>query len=102
MENLFKKAAVFTDIHFGLKSNSKIHNDDCEAFVDWYIKEAKKEGCDVGIFTGDWHHNRSALNLTTMDASLRSLEKLGAALISFSSFQEIMIYIIKTKEKFIQ
>ena len=32
-ENLFKKAAVFTDIHFGLKSNSKIHNDDCEAFV---------------------------------------------------------------------
>jgi hypothetical protein len=86
MENLFKKAAVFTDIHFGLKSNSKIHNDDCEAFVDWYIKEAKKEGCDVGIFTGDWHHNRSALNLTTMDASLRSLEKLGAAFDKFFFF----------------
>ena len=47
---MFKKAAVFTDIHFGLKSNSKVHNDDCEEFVDWYIEQAKKEGCETGIF----------------------------------------------------
>src|SRR5210317_1635616 len=86
MTQLFKKAAVFTDIHFGLKSNSKIHNDDCERFVDWYIEQAKANGCDVGIFTGDWHHNRSALNLTTMDASLRSLEKLGNAFDNFYFF----------------
>ena len=85
-ENLFKKAAVFTDIHFGLKSNSKIHNDDCEAFVDWFIEQAKANGCETGIFTGDWHHNRSALNLTTMDASLRSLEKLGKAFDNFYFF----------------
>jgi len=86
MANLFKKAAVFTDIHFGLKSNSKTHNDDCERFVDWYIETAKANGCEVGIFCGDWHHNRSALNLTTMDASLRSLEKLGAAFEQFYFF----------------
>ena len=86
MTQLFKKAAVFTDIHFGLKSNSKIHNDDCERFIDWYIETAKAQGCDVGIFTGDWHHNRSALNLTTMDASLRSLEKLGKAFKEFYFF----------------
>ena len=43
MSNLFKKAAVFTDIHFGLKSNSLQHNSDCERFVDWFIQEAKKE-----------------------------------------------------------
>ena len=86
MTQLFKKAAVFTDIHFGLKSNSKIHNDDCERFIDWYIEQAKAQGCDVGIFTGDWHHNRSALNLTTMDASLRSLEKLGKAFDKFYFF----------------
>jgi DNA repair exonuclease SbcCD nuclease subunit len=86
MAGLFKKAAVFTDIHFGLKSNSKTHNDDCERFVDWYIQEAKAQNCDVGIFSGDWHHNRSALNLTTMDASLRSLEKLGKAFKEFYFF----------------
>lgn len=86
MSNLFKKAACFTDIHFGLKSNSHTHNQDCDNFVDWFIAEAKKEGCDVGIFLGDWHHNRNSLNITTMDYSLRALEKLGQAFDQFYFF----------------
>jgi len=86
MSNLFKKAACFTDIHFGLKSNSNVHNQDCEDFVDWYIANAKEEGCDVGIFMGDWHHNRNSLNITTMDYSLRALEKLGKAFDKFFFF----------------
>ena len=86
MSNLFKKVAVFTDIHFGLKSNSLVHNQDCEDFIDWYIDTAKAEGCDVGIFSGDWHHCRNSLNITTMDASLRSLEKLGKAFDEFFFF----------------
>jgi DNA repair exonuclease SbcCD nuclease subunit len=83
---LFKKVACFTDIHFGLKSNSSVHNQDCEDFVDWYIAKAKEEGCDVGIFMGDWHHNRNSLNITTMDYSLRALEKLGKAFDQFYFF----------------
>ena len=83
---MFKKAAVFTDIHFGLKGNSKIHNDDCEKFVDWYIAQAKENGCETGIFCGDWHHNRSSLNLTTMDSTIRCLEKLGQAFEKFYMF----------------
>jgi hypothetical protein len=83
---MFKKIACFTDIHFGLKSNSNVHNRDCEDFVDWYIAKAKEEGCDTGIFMGDWHHNRNSLNITTMDYSLRALEKLGAAFDQFYFF----------------
>jgi len=83
---LFKKAAVFTDIHFGLKSNSRVHNQDCEEFVDWYIETAKAHGCETGIFCGDWNHNRNSLNLTTMDAGIRALEKLGAAFDKFYMF----------------
>ena len=86
MSNLFKKVACFTDIHFGLKSNSNVHNQDCEDFVDWYIAKAKEEGCDTGIFMGDWHHNRNSLNITTMDYSLRALEKLGKAFDNFYFF----------------
>lgn len=83
---MFKKAAVFTDVHFGLKGNSKVHNQDCEDFVDWYIATAKANGCETGIFCGDWNHNRNSLNLTTMDAGIRSLEKLGAAFENFYMF----------------
>ena len=83
---MFKKAAVFTDIHYGMKGNSRVHNQDCEEFVDWFIKTAKDNGCETGIFCGDWNHNRNALNLTTMDSGLRALEKLGAAFEQFYMF----------------
>jgi len=83
---LFRKAAVFTDIHFGLKGNSKVHNQDCEDFVDWYIEQAKANGCETGIFCGDWHHNRNSLNLTTMDSTIRCMEKLGETFEKFYFF----------------
>ena len=79
MTNLFKKVAVCTDIHFGLKSNSLIHNQDCSDFIDWFIATAKENGCETGMFLGDWSHQRAAINMQTLQYSLRSLEKLSAA-----------------------
>ena len=83
MTTLFRKAAVCTDIHFGLKSNSLVHNQDCEAFIDWFIATARAEGCETGMFLGDWHHHRASINLQTLHVSLRSLEKLSAAFDQF-------------------
>lgn len=83
MSNLFKKTAVCTDIHFGLKSNSLTHNQDCEDFIDWFIATAKEQGCETGMFLGDWHHHRAAINLQTLHFSLRSLQKLSAAFNNF-------------------
>jgi len=83
---LFKKVACFTDIHFGLKSNSITHLNDCEEFVDWFISTAKEQGCETCIFLGDWSHNRNSINLFTLNSSLRCLEKLGAAFEQFFWF----------------
>jgi len=83
---LFKKVACMTDIHFGLKGNSTVHLRDCEEFVDWFILEAQKAGCETCIFLGDWHHNRNSINLITLDTSIRCLEKLGAAFEQFFWF----------------
>lgn len=83
---MFKKIAAFTDIHFGMKSNSHIHNKDCVEFVDWYIEQAKINQCETGIFCGDWHHNRNSLNLITMDTSIKCLEKLGKSFEKFYFF----------------
>ena len=69
-----------------MKGNSKVHNQDCEDFVDWYIDTAKANGCETGIFCGDWNHNRNSLNLTTMDSGIRALEKLGTAFDKFYMF----------------
>jgi DNA repair exonuclease SbcCD nuclease subunit len=78
MSNLFKKAAIFTDIHFGLKSNSQLHNDDCLNFVKWATAKAKEEGCETCLFLGDWHNNRASINILTLGYSLRALEHLNA------------------------
>jgi DNA repair exonuclease SbcCD nuclease subunit len=77
MSNLFKKAACFTDIHFGLKSNSRTHNEDCRDFVDWFCDTAKKEGAETCIFLGDWHHNRNTTDVSTMNYTVQALEKLN-------------------------
>jgi len=77
MGNLFKKAAVFTDIHFGLKSNSLQHNLDCTNFVEWFISEAKKENCETCFFLGDYNHHRASINIHTLQFGLQALEKLN-------------------------
>lgn len=77
MTNLFNKAAIFTDIHFGLKSNSTLHNEDCLAFVKWATTKAKEEGCETCIFLGDWHNNRASISILTLGYSLRALEHLN-------------------------
>ena len=77
MSNLFKKAAIFTDIHFGLKSNSQQHNEDCLNFVKWATTRAREEGCETAMFLGDWHNNRASINIVTLNYSLRALEHLN-------------------------
>jgi DNA repair exonuclease SbcCD nuclease subunit len=78
MTNLFKKAALITDIHFGLKSNSTLHNEDCLNFVKWATTKAKEEGCETAFFLGDWHNNRASINILTLGYSLQALEHLNA------------------------
>ena len=77
MSNLFKRAAVCTDIHFGLKSNSQTHNEDCLNFIKWFTQKAKEEGCETAFFLGDWHNNRASINIVTLNYSLRALEHLN-------------------------
>ena len=75
--NLFQKTAVLTDIHFGLKTNSVQHNEDCLNFVRWFCETAKQHGCETCIMMGDWHNNRAAINVVTLNYSLQSVELLG-------------------------
>lgn len=81
--NLFKKAAVFTDIHFGKKNNDRQHNADCEAFVNWFIEQAQAQNVDTIIFTGDWHDNRHSIHVSTLNYSLSNMERLAT---SFDKF----------------
>lgn len=77
MSNLFRKAAVFTDLHIGLKSNSPQHNEDCWQFVQWFTQTALQHDCDVAIVCGDYHNHRSSINIMSLNYSLRCLDLLN-------------------------
>jgi len=75
---VLNKAALFTDIHWGRKNNSEVHNRDCMDFIDWFILEVNKDpDIDHIIFLGDWHEQRSAVNGETLDFSRIGASKLG-------------------------
>ena len=68
---------AFTDLHLGMRNNSKQHNDWCLAFVDWMIDQAQAKGIKTCLFLGDWSHNRSSVNVVTLNHSLQALRKLS-------------------------
>lgn len=75
--NLFKKCIAFGDIHFGLKHNSRDHNQDCEDFIIWMIEQAKARGAETCFFLGDWHHHRASVNVSTLNYTVSNLERLS-------------------------
>jgi len=73
----FSKMVCFTDIHLGLRNNNRDHNDSCERFIKWMIEEAKSNAVKTCIFLGDWHHVRSAINISTLNYSVSCLKLLN-------------------------
>lgn len=77
MKNL-TKSAVFTDIHFGRKSNSRLHNEDCLNFVKWFCERVKEEGdTDHIVFLGDWFESRSAIDVETLTYSYQAAKLIN-------------------------
>ena len=71
------KAACFTDIHWGRKNNSELHNQDCLRFIDWFCNQVKEDGdVDHIIFMGDWFEHRAAINGLTLDYAYKGAKKL--------------------------
>jgi len=73
------KIAAFSDLHLGMKNNSREHNIACEEFVIWFIERAKERNIKTCVFLGDFHHVRSAINISTLNYSVSLLRKLSNA-----------------------
>lgn len=75
---MLKKGAFCTDIHFGKKSNSPIHNQDCLNYLDWFCDQVKKDKTiDYIGFLGDWNESRTAIDISTINYSYLGAKKLN-------------------------
>lgn len=72
-----EKIAIFSDIHFGRRSNSKIHNQDCLDYVSWFCAQVRGQGYTHIAFLGDWFESRSAINIETIEYSYLALQQLN-------------------------
>jgi DNA repair exonuclease SbcCD nuclease subunit len=74
-----RKILQFTDIHFGKKNNSILHNQDCLNFIDFVCDSVKKDKeIDAIAFLGDWFENRNAINVETLNLASEGADKLNA------------------------
>lgn len=72
------KLAMFTDIHWGAKGNSTLHNDDCLDYIEWFARRATAVAADAIVFMGDWFENRNAINVSTLNKSYEGLSHLDS------------------------
>lgn len=73
-----KRLLMFTDIHFGARSNSDQHLQDCLDYIDWFCELAKTEKATHIAFLGDWFENRNAINVRTLKYSQEAARRLDA------------------------
>lgn len=71
------KAACFTDIHWGRKNNSEIHNQDCMRYIEWFCGNVENDPTiDHIIFLGDWFEHRAAINSLTLEYAYQGAKKI--------------------------
>lgn len=73
------KIVLFSDIHFGEKSNSDTHNKNCLDFIqfmgDWCSENIDESF--ITVFMGDWFHNRNTINVKTLNYGKEGLVALS-------------------------
>lgn len=72
------RIVMFTDVHFGARSNSDQHLQDCIDFVAWFCDLAIAEKATHIAFLGDFFESRNAINVRTLNAATTACRMLDA------------------------
>lgn len=72
----FDDVALFTDIHFGINKDNQMFLNESAKFIDWLISDINSKNIKHIIFVGDYYHNRSSINLQSLQAGYDNLKKL--------------------------
>lgn len=73
----FSKVIAITDLHLGMRNNSKQHNEWCLEFLRWVIERAQTHNVKTLLFLGDWSHNRNSVNISTLNYSHEGMRLLS-------------------------
>lgn len=84
-EKSSKRIGIFTDIHVGVSSDSKLRLDETKKCMKWIISAFKKEKVDWVIFCGDLFNSRFSINVNTLNTGIELVEDLA------SNFEKVFL-----------
>lgn len=73
-----RKVLFFTDIHFGIHSNSQRYVDICTDTMDWVGKVCEERNIGEVVFGGDFFDSRSSIDVRLMSLATQSLYGLAS------------------------
>lgn len=68
---------MFSDLHVGVESDSKLRIDETKQCMKWIVKTFKKENVDWVIFCGDFFNSRYSINVNTLNAGIEMIQDLA-------------------------
>lgn len=72
-----EKIIVFTDLHFGIHSNSQSYIDICENTLKWIESCCTERGIGEVLFMGDFFDSRASIDVRTFNSATNSLYSLA-------------------------
>lgn len=77
IENNKKKIGIFTDLHVGVESDSKIRINETKKCIEWVVKKFKENNIDWVVFCGDLYNSRYSINVNTLNVGIEIVQDLA-------------------------
>ena len=74
-----KKIGIFSDLHIGVSSDSKLKLSETIKCCKWIIDKFKSENVEWVIFCGDLFNSRYSINVNTLNVGISLIEKFSNA-----------------------
>lgn len=78
------KILVFTDLHFGIHSNSQSYIDICSNTLKWISNYCSKNSIKDIVFMGDFFDSRASIDVKTLNSATQSLYELADSGVNIS------------------
>ncbi len=72
-----KKIGIFSDLHIGVDSDSKMRLNETQKCIEWLVKKFKENDVDWVVFCGDLFNSRYSINVNTLNIGIEIVQDLA-------------------------
>jgi len=77
IEESEKKIGIFSDLHVGVESDSKVRINETKKCIEWIVRKFKENEVDWIVFCGDLFNARYSINVNTLNVGIEIVQDLA-------------------------